>query len=198
MRVIAGTARSIPLMAPEGKDTRPTTDRIKETLFNILQNEVNGAVFFDVFAGSGGIGIEALSRGAAHAYFIDNSKTAIDSIMANLRKCRFTESSDVMKGDAGIYMERALSKSGAETRKIIFMDPPYGRSFEFPVLNVIRKSPMVSSEDILILETSLDSDTEAILDCGFQILREKRYKNQRHLFLSKEEPDHHKDTGKEI
>ena len=104
MRVIAGTARSIPLVAPEGKDTRPTTDRIKETLFNILQNEVNGAVFFDVFAGSGGIGIEALSRGAAHAYFIDNSKTAIDSIMANLRKCRFTESSDVMKGDAGIYM----------------------------------------------------------------------------------------------
>ena len=78
------------------------------------------------------------------------------------------------------------------------MDPPYGRSFEFPVLNVIRKSPMVSSEDILILETSLDSDTEAILDCGFQILREKRYKNQRHLFLSREEPDHHKDTGKEI
>ena len=72
MRVIAGTARSIPLVAPEGKDTRPTTDRIKETLFNILQNDIAGCSFFDIFAGSGAIGIEALSRGAKHAYFVDN------------------------------------------------------------------------------------------------------------------------------
>ena len=163
MRVIAGTARSIPLVAPEGKDTRPTTDRIKETLFNILQNEVNGAVFFDVFAGSGGIGIEALSRGAAHAYFIDNSKTAIDSIMANLRKCRFTESSDVMKGDAGIYMERALSKSGAETRKIIFMDPPYGRSFEFPVLNVEKGKEMIADiEKVFMCQDSVGGIVECV------------------------------------
>ena len=84
MRVIAGSARSLPLKAPAGLDTRPTTDRIKETLFNMLQQFVPGAVFVDLFAGSGAIGIEALSRGAAKAYFADNSPKAIQCISENL------------------------------------------------------------------------------------------------------------------
>ena len=73
MRVIAGTARSLPLKTPEGMDTRPTTDRIKETLFNMLQTYIPDCVFVDIFSGSGGIGIEALSRGARKAYFIENA-----------------------------------------------------------------------------------------------------------------------------
>ena len=73
MRVIAGTARRLLLKTPEGLDIRPTTDRIKETLFNILQTDIPGSVFFDLFSGSGGIGIEALSRGAKKAYFVDNT-----------------------------------------------------------------------------------------------------------------------------
>ena len=80
MRVIAGTARSLPLRTPEGADTRPTTDRIKETLFNMLQNEVPGSVFVDLFSGSGGIGIEALSRGARKAYFIENAPKSLACI----------------------------------------------------------------------------------------------------------------------
>ena len=78
MRVIAGTARSLPLKAPEGLDTRPTTDRIKETLFNMLQAEIPGSVFVDLFSGSGAIGIEALSRGARKAYFVDNAPKALN------------------------------------------------------------------------------------------------------------------------
>ena len=74
MRIIAGTARSLPLKAPEGMDTRPTTDRIKETLFNIIQDEVPGAYFLDLFAGSGQMGLEAVSRGARYAVFVDNGK----------------------------------------------------------------------------------------------------------------------------
>ena len=77
MRVIAGRARSLKLKTPEGPGTRPTTDRIKETLFNIIQGEIPGCIFIDLFAGSGGIGIEALSRGASHAYFVENGKEAI-------------------------------------------------------------------------------------------------------------------------
>ena len=77
MRVIAGTARSLPLKTPAGMDTRPTTDRIKETLFNMLQPYLPGAVFLDLYSGSGGIGIEALSRGAGHAYFVENNRNAI-------------------------------------------------------------------------------------------------------------------------
>ena len=77
MRVIAGTARSIPLATPSGKDTRPTTDRIKETLFNILQPDVPGSRFLDLFSGSGGIGIEALSRGASEAVFVESGREAL-------------------------------------------------------------------------------------------------------------------------
>ena len=76
MRIIAGTARSMPLKTIEGRDTRPTTDRIKETLFNIIQSEVPGSVFLDLFAGSGGIGLEAVSRGAKKAVFVENSRKA--------------------------------------------------------------------------------------------------------------------------
>ena len=83
MRIIAGTARSMPLKTIEGKDTRPTTDRIKETLFNILQMDVPGAVFLDLFAGSGGIGIEALSRGAKEAVFVEKNPKAVSCIKEN-------------------------------------------------------------------------------------------------------------------
>ena len=76
MRVIAGSARSLPLKAPEGLETRPTADRIKETLFNMLQTDVPGCVFVDLFSGTGGIGIEALSRGARKAYFVENAARA--------------------------------------------------------------------------------------------------------------------------
>ena len=85
MRVIAGTARSLPLKTPEGADTRPTTDRIKETLFNILQPYLPDCVFIDLFSGSGGIGIEALSRGAKHAYFVENNPKAFACIQDNVK-----------------------------------------------------------------------------------------------------------------
>ena len=87
MRVIAGTARSLPLKTPEGMDTRPTTDRIKETLFNMLQTYIPDCVFVDIFSGSGGIGIEALSRGARKAYFIENAPKALACIEDNERPC---------------------------------------------------------------------------------------------------------------
>ena len=100
MRVIAGTARSLVLKTPEGMNTRPTTDRIKETLFNVLQTDVPGAVFVDLFAGSGGIGIEALSRGAEKAYFVDTDKTAIGCIEYNLKHTKMFDKSMVLKSDA--------------------------------------------------------------------------------------------------
>ena len=90
MRIIAGTARSLPLKSIEGRDTRPTTDRIKETLFNILQSDIAGSSFLDLFAGSGQIGLEALSRGASHAVFVENNKKACACIEENIRFTRFT------------------------------------------------------------------------------------------------------------
>ena len=89
MRIIAGTARSLPLKAPDGMDTRPTTDRIKETLFNIIQDEVPGAYFLDLFAGSGQMGLEAVSRGARYAVFVDNGKKPTACIEENIRFTKF-------------------------------------------------------------------------------------------------------------
>jgi 16S rRNA (guanine966-N2)-methyltransferase len=99
MRVIAGSRRSMPLKAPAGLDTRPTQDRTKETLFNVLQNDIPGSVFVDLFSGSGGIGIEALSRGAKKAYFVENNKAALSCIKENLKFTKFIEESVVLETD---------------------------------------------------------------------------------------------------
>ena len=97
MRVIAGTARSLPLKTSEGKDTRPTTDRIKETLFNMLQSHIPGCVFVDLFSGSGGIGIEALSRGAKSAYFVESDRNATKNIRDNLAFTRLADRAVVLQ-----------------------------------------------------------------------------------------------------
>lgn len=183
MRVIAGTARSIPLVAPEGKDTRPTTDRIKETLFNILQGDIPGSVFFDVFSGSGAIGIEALSRGAKRAIFIDNARPAIEAITANVRKCRFEDRSEILKAEAAPTVERLLARVPGGDMLILFLDPPYDRGLEFSVLSAVRRSGRLSETDLIIVETSLRADTAPFEELGYSIEREKCYKNQKHLFL---------------
>ena len=100
MRIIAGTARSLPLKTIEGLETRPTSDKIKETLFNMLQPELPGCYFLDLFAGSGQIGLEALSRGAAYAVFVENSKKAVACIEDNIHFTKFTNKCKIMAMDA--------------------------------------------------------------------------------------------------
>ena len=100
MRVIAGTARSIPLKTPKGDKTRPTIDKHKETLFNCLSDRLYDCIFVDLFSGSGGIGIEALSRGAKKAYFVENDKEALGCIRENLKKTRLEENAVVIPSDA--------------------------------------------------------------------------------------------------
>ena len=125
MRVIAGKCRSLPLQAPAGTDTRPTTDRIKETLFNILMPFIPGARFLDVFAGSGGIGIEALSRGASSVVLVEKSGYAASVIKGNLNKLHLSEDDDIRLMKSGY--DAALNALADEGRKfdVIFMDPPY-------------------------------------------------------------------------
>ena len=100
MRVIAGTAKGTKLITLKGDHTRPTTNRIKETLFNIIQYDIPDSIFLDLFSGSGAIGIEALSRGAKQAFFVDNNPDAIKCIRENLKKTRLEEASKVLKTDA--------------------------------------------------------------------------------------------------
>ena len=134
MRVIAGTARRLLLKTPEGKDTRPTTDRIKETLFNMLMPYLSGAIFVDLFSGSGGIGIEALSRGAAKAYFVENNQKAIACITDNIKHTHFEDKSVILKQD--VYA--AIRGSIKDIADVIFLDPPYNQEYEKRVLEISR------------------------------------------------------------
>lgn len=181
MRVIAGTARSLPLRTPQGQDTRPTTDRIKETLFNMLQADIPGCVFVDIFSGSGGIGIEALSRGARKTYFIENAPQAISCIQQNLVFTKFTDRAIVLKQDACAGLMSIFEKHV----DVIFMDPPYGQEQERRVLEVLRNMKYLSEETLILVEASLETDFSYLTSLGFTLVREKKYKTNKHVFIRK-------------
>lgn len=183
MRVIAGTARRLQLKTPEGCDTRPTTDRIKETLFNMIQNDVPGAVFLDLFSGSGGIGIEALSRGAKKAYFVENDRRAIDCIETNLKHTKLTENAMVLKQDA----VTALQYSIHEPADVIFADPPYQKGYHRMLLLAAAGSRAVTGDTLLIIEETKEEDFSFCDELGFELLKEKIYKSNKHVFLRKKE-----------
>lgn len=183
MRIIAGTARRLPLKTLEGNHTRPTTDRIKETLFNMLQFDIPGCNFLDLFAGSGQIGLEALSRGAASAVFVDNNKKACACIEENIRFTHFEKKSRLLSMEA---LPALRSMEGKYTFDYIYMDPPYGQEYEKNVIAYLANSELLKPETTLIVEASLDTDFSYAADLGFQILKEKKYKTNQHVFLTKQ------------
>ena len=186
MRVIAGTARRLPLKTPEGLDTRPTTDRIKETLFNIIQSDVGGSRFLDLFSGSGAIGIEALSRGAAECVFVENRRRAADCIRENLAFTHLEEDAVVLECDAVAAISR-LEDCRSEVFDLIFMDPPYGEELEKQVLLALCHSRLVDEMSQIIVEAALDTDFSYVEDTIFRVVREKRYKTNKHVFITMKE-----------
>ena len=181
MRVIAGKARSLKLKTPEGLETRPTTDRIKETLFNMLQPYLPDGIFIDLFSGSGGIGIEALSRGARHAYFVENQKNAIACIQENLKFTRLIDDATILKQD----VLSALSGIHEKEADVIFMDPPYALSYERQVLEALQRMPYVTENTLIVVEALLDTDFSYSDSLGFHITKEKCYKTNKHVFMKK-------------
>lgn len=180
MRIIAGTARSMPLKTIEGKDTRPTTDRIKETLFNILQMDVPGSVFLDLFAGSGGIGIEALSRGAMEAVFVEKNPKAMECVKENLKKTHFERKGMTMQMDV---MTALYKLEGEKQFDYIFMDPPYNKELEKSVLTYLSGSSLLADEGIIIVEASKETKFDYAEELGYTIIKEKEYKTNKHVFL---------------
>lgn len=183
MRVIAGKARRLLLKTIDGLDTRPTTDRIKETLFNILQTQVPGSRFLDLFAGSGGIGIEALSRGARAAVFVEQNQKAADCIRENLRNTRLEEDAAVMVCDAVTALRRMEGKQ--EPFDLVFMDPPYNQGLELAVLEYLRHSALIGPDTQIIVEASLETEAAEMEDLGYTVDRVKTYKTNQHIFLTK-------------
>ena len=183
MRVIAGTARRLKLETPAGRHTRPTSDKIKETLFNMIQQDLYDARFLDLFSGSGGIAVEALSRGAAEAVMVDNDREALRCIRANLAHTHFEEQARVMAMDV-IQALRRLDQQG-KAFDIIFMDPPYNHEFENRVLEYLSSSPMVTEDTLIIIEASKETDFDWLSDAGFHMIKEKVYKTNKHIFAGK-------------
>lgn len=181
MRVIAGSCRSLPLKTPKSLDTRPTTDRIKETLFNILMPDVPGAIFIDLFAGSGGIGIEALSRGAKKAYFIEQNVEAASCITENIKFTKMTDVATLLKADVftGLY---SIHEKSAD---LIFADPPYQEGYEERLLQTLSQMPYVTEDTKIIVEADIHKDFSFAEDYGFEVTREKCYKTNKHVFLMK-------------
>ena len=167
MRVIAGSARRLLLKSPEGLDTRPTTDRIKETLFNMLMPNLPDAVFIDLFSGSGGIGIEALSRGANKAYFVENNQKAVACI---------TEKQDVFA---------ALRGSIRDTADIIFLDPPYQQEYDRKVLELLRDAAFVTDDTLIVVEASATTSFDYVDTLGFVVEKSKQYKTNKHVFIKR-------------
>lgn len=181
MRVIAGTAKRLQLKTVKGDNTRPTTDRIKETLFNMLQNDIEGCRFLDLFSGSGAIGIEALSRGAKEAVFVENNKEAINCIKENLIFTKLVNSGIVMSYD----VMTAISMLEGRNAKfdIVFMDPPYNKEIEKEVLDRLKQSEIIDSDTMIIVEASLNTSFSYLRDMGYELFKEKKYKTNKHMFI---------------
>ena len=186
MRVIAGKARRLALKTVPGMETRPTTDRIKETLFNILQPEIPDCRFLDLFSGSGGIGIEALSRGAESAVFVEKNPKACACIRENLTFTKLSPKAVVMEQDVLSAINRL---SGSGVFDIIFMDPPYGKDYEYDVLLALSHSDIVDRYTIVIIEEALNVPLDYINECGFETVKVKNYKTNKHIFIRLKESE---------
>ncbi len=180
MRVISGSARSLRLKTIEGNGTRPTTDRIKETLFNMINDKMYDCRFLDLFSGSGAIGIEALSRGAREAVFVENNKKAVSCIKENLKFTKLIDRAQIIERNA----ESAVA--GLSGRfDVIFMDPPYDNEYEKQMLELISKSDIADRDTLIIVEASLDTKMDYLNEYGYDIVKEKTYKTNKHIFIQK-------------
>lgn len=172
MRVITGVAKGRKLKAPKGMDTRPTTDRTKEALFNIIGERVIDAVVLDLFAGTGAIGIEAISRGAARVFFVENNRQAVSIIKDNLSVTGFFGNAEVLPMDAMKALDK-LTDMGT-IFDLVYIDPPYLKDLEKKCLQVISEYNLVSNEGIVITESSkLDSMPDNI--GKFEMFRQEKY-----------------------
>lgn len=180
MRVIAGSAKRLLLKTLKTNEIRPTTDKIKETLFNILSPDIWDTYFLDMFAGSGAIGIEALSRGAKFAVFIENNKQAVKCINDNLIHTKLDEKSKVICSDAiNVIRTHKLPMKF----DFIFVDPPYNSNLYLSALDSIRESNILNSDGQVIIECDSRSIAKFNSVYGFDTVRVKDYKNSAHIFL---------------
>ncbi len=153
MRVIAGTFRSRRLISPPGTATRPTSDRLRETLFNILAPRLPGCAFVDLFAGTGAVGVEALSRGARHVWFAENAASALKSLRANLAALNITQGFTLEDRGAMPLLQRLPKAAATKGIDIVFLDPPYDAEDAYTqTLGLLGSASFLSPDALVIAE----------------------------------------------
>lgn len=175
MRIITGKARGVRLATLEGDNTRPTSERAKEAIFSMLQFELSGARVLDLFAGSGQMGLEALSRGAESAAFCDLSKSAVEIVKTNAKKTRLESQCDIYCGDYKVFLQRL---AGRQLFDMVFLDPPYALSLVPQALSYLAEHQMLSKNAKLVCETATAEDVfgnDSDLAKKFEIVKQTRY-----------------------
>jgi len=170
MRVIAGSKRGLKLEALEGLETRPTTDRVKEALFNLIQFEIQGSKVLDLFGGSGALGIESLSRGAEHVVFVDQSRASARVIARNLERAKFQDAAKILTQD---WMS-ALSQLENSEFDLVFVDPPYNAALETLVLEKLDLFNLLSEDAIVVIEHPASRALPETVS-GYSFLKSRHY-----------------------
>lgn len=171
MRVITGKARGVLLKTPEGMQTRPTSDRVKEALFSIVNFDLPGANVLDLFAGTGQLGIEALSRGAKHAVFVDAREDACKIVRENLRRTKLENEAKVVRSDYLDYLRRCK-----ERYDIILLDPPYAEVFLENALKCITEIDILQSGGIIVTERPVGKELSLVFE-GYTRSKDYKYGN---------------------
>ena len=180
MRVVSGKARGVALKTPNGMTTRPTADRVKEAMFSVIQFDVPCASVLDLFGGTGQLGIEALSRGAQKAVFVDEQAAACALIRENLQRTNFTQQGSVVRSDYMSYLKKCSEKFD-----IILLDPPYAEVFLENALNLITEIDILQSGGIIVTERPLGKEMPWSLP-GYSRSKDYKYGNTLLTFFRKE------------
>lgn len=179
MRIISGTARGTKLYTLEGNKTRPTLDRVKESLFNIIQNEIPNSIFLDLFSGSGAIGLEAASRGAQKVILCDNSIDAIKIINKNIEKTHLKEKVELYNLD----YEMLLGTKVKEKIDIIYIDPPFDSDFAIKSVEILINKKIIDENSNIIIETDNEEILEKIKKIDVEIKDKRKYGRVVLIFL---------------
>lgn len=179
MRVVAGSKRGTVLLSPKGEETRPTTDRVKENIFNLIQFDVSGKEALDLFSGSGAMGIEALSRGALFCNFVDFSKDAVDIIKKNVSKTGFLNQSEITASSFDVFLGNTTKKFS-----LVFLDPPYHKGYIDKAVDALLKRNLLCDDAIIVCET--DYDEELLKYEALALIKEKHYGRVRVRIFRKE------------
>ena len=181
MRIISGTSKGRRLVTPKHQTIRPTSDRVKESIFNTLGGEVEGKVVLDLFAGTGNLGIEALSRGAKKAFFVEKGREALQLIQKNLAQCELEQQSRILPKDVSLAL-RILKQQGVSF-DLILMDPPYEKGWIQKTLMKLNLERIYHNDSILIIEHGRREPLPEAIG-GWNLIRQKRMGDTMISFLT--------------